>query len=425
MSEPDHTVYEANLPCIVNGAGVKQLRARTIVRAISDAAERWRNADFPARVRATRAIETRMSYTEPVIDYALDALFCSIDAPAIEAVIVNELGSIGALDDFMARAGRPDVTYVARDPIAIVASDTTIGVAIPALVFALCAKATIRVKDRDDGLTRAFVETLGEELPDVRDAVAIDVWSGADDATAQRFFHDVGAAVAFGRDDALRAIRARLPVEAAFVGFGHRTSIAYVARESLADEQHARAAARAIARDVMLYDGDGCLSPHAIFCERGGAVDPRAFARTLGDACDEAAIEFPASESAFDPDAARYRDAARFRAAQGEGAVFGGTIAPHLIVLDPPRGALPPLLPRTAAVYAIEGPSDVMRFIASHALPLEGVAVSQPRADLDAFVRASGASRMCALGTLQRPPLGGDHGGAGRILPLVRAIYRA
>jgi hypothetical protein len=28
------------------------------------------------------------------------------------------------------------------------------------------------------------------------------------------------------------------------------------------------------------------------------------------------------------------------------------------------------------------------------------------------------------LGTLQRPPLGGEHGGAGRILPFVRAIYR-
>ncbi len=403
---------------------MKELRAIRIVRAIADAADRWRNADFPARVRATRAIETRMAYTEPVIDYALDALFGSIDTAAIEAVIANELGSIDALDGFVARAGRPDVTYVARDPIALVASDTTIGVAIPALVFALCAKATIRIKDRDDGLTHAFLETIAEELPSVRDAVDVGAWNGADEAAAERFFHGVGAAIAFGRDDALRAIRARLAADATFVGFGHRTSIAYVTRDSLGDASNARELARAIARDVVLYDGDGCLSPHAIFCERGATIDPLAFARFLGDACDEAAIEFPAATETLAANVARYRDAARFRAAQGDGAVFGGTIAPHLIVFDPPRDEPPPLLTRTAAVYAIDDASDALHVLTSHALPLEAIAFSQQRHELDAFVRASGASRICEAGDLQRPPLGGEHGGAGRIAPLVRAIYR-
>jgi hypothetical protein len=404
---------------------VKHLRAKTIARALGDASLRWRDADFPARVRATRAIETRMNYTEPVVDYALDALFGSIDALAIEAIIASELGALDALDGFVARAGRPDVAYVARDPIALVASDTTIGVVIPALVFALCAKATIRIKDRDDGLTRVFVETIAEELPDVRDAVDVGVWNGADDAVAERFFEGVGAAVAFGRDDALRAIRTRLNAEATFVGFGHRTSIAYVARESLGDVSTARDVARALARDIVLYDGDGCLSPHAIFCERGAAIDPFAFARILGEACDEAAIEFPAASQTLEANVARYRDAARFRAAQGNGAVFGGTIAPHLIVLDPPHGDPPPLLARTAAVYAIDDARDATHVLHRHALPLEAVAVSHERSDLETFVRESGASRMCGIGDLQRPPLGGEHGGTGRILPLVRAIYRA
>jgi hypothetical protein len=403
---------------------VKHLRAKTIARAIGDASARWRDADFPARVRATRAIEKRMAYTEPVIDYALDALFGSIDIAAIEAILADELGSIDALDGFVARAGRPDVTYVARDPIAVVASDTTIGVAIPALVFALCAKATIRIKDRDDGLTRAFVETIAEELPSVRDAVDVGVWNGADAAAAERFFHGVGAAIAFGRDDALRAIRVRLAAEATFVGFGHRTSIAYVTRDSLDDAASARDVARAIARDVVLYDGDGCLSPHAIFCERGATIEPLAFARLLGDACDEAAIEFPAASATLAANVARYRDAARFRASQGDGAVFGGTIAPQLIVFDPPRSEPPPLLTRTAAVYAIDDTNDAMHLLTSHALPLEAIAISRPRPDLDAFVRASGASRICDAGDLQRPPLGGEHGGARRIAPLVRAIYR-
>ena len=395
------------------------------MRAVADAAERWGNADFPARVRATRAIETRTSYTEPVIDYALDALFESIDVASIEAVLANELGSVAALDGFVARPGRPDVTYVARDPIAIVASDTTIGVAIPALVFAACAKATIRIKDRDDGLTRAFVETLAEELPEVREAISVGAWDGLDAGAAEHFLHDAGAVVAFGRDDTLRSIRARLRADASFVGFGHRTSVAYIARESLADATRARDVARSLARDIVLYDGDGCLSPHAVFCETGGTLDALAFARLLGDACDEAAIEFPAGSTAMRSDVSRYRDAARFRAAQGDGALFGGTVTSHLIVLEPPRDEPPPLLSRTAALYAVADPSDALAALRRYALPLEAVALSQSRADLEAFARESGASRVCSVGDLQRPPLGGDHGGAGRIRPLVRAVYRA
>ncbi len=403
---------------------MKKLRAQTIVRAISDASERWRNADFPPRVRATRAIETRTGYREPVIDYALDALFASVDAERIEAVIASELGSLDALDGFVSRAGRPDVTYVAREPIAIVASDTTIGVAIAPLVFALCTKGRVRVKDRRDGLVSAFVETLGEELPALRDTVDAGAWDRADDVAAERMLHDAGAVVAFGRSDALLAIRARLSPEASFTGFGHRTSIAYVARESLDTRERASAIADALARDVLLYDGDGCLSPHAVFCESGGAIAPLAFARALATACDERAVEFPAAFDEPEPAAIAVRDAARFRAAQGSGAVFGGTFAAHVVVFDPPRDDAPPLARRTIAVYAIDAPADAADVLQRHALPLEGIAVSHERADIQTFVVASGASRVCAIGALQLPPLAGDHGGAGRILPLVRAIYR-
>ncbi len=398
---------------------------RTIIAAIADAAERWHNADFPPRVRATRAIETRTGYAEPVIDFALDALFASVTSRALEATIASELGDIAALDGFVTRADRPDVTYRARSPIAIVSSDTTIGVAIPPLVFALCAKAEVRVKDRSDGLVRAFVETLAEELPQIARAVSVESWDGASDDATIRMLHDARAVVAFGRDETLRTIRAALRADASFVGMGHRTSIAYIARESLVEEARIRTLARELARDVLLYDGDGCLSAHVIFCERGAPIGPHAFARTLALACDDAATEFPAGYAELDPAAVRYRDAARFRASQGAGALFGGTIAPHVVVLDPPFDEAPPLMRRTAAVIGVGDAQEALSYLRRHALPLEGVSVSDRRGDLDAFALACGASRICAIGELQRPPLEGEHGGFGRILPLVRAIYRA
>ena len=66
-------------------AALRALPARAIVRAIADAAERWSDADFPPRVRATAAIEERLGYTMPVVDYALDRLFGGITADALTA----------------------------------------------------------------------------------------------------------------------------------------------------------------------------------------------------------------------------------------------------------------------------------------------------------------------------------------------------
>lgn len=402
------------------------LSAGQIVSAAGDASERWRNADFPPRVRATQAIVRRTGYTEPVVDYALDALFGSIDRATLVATIAGELGSLEALDGFITRPGRPDVFFRSVGTVAIVSSDTTIGVAIPAFVFALCAKARVGVKDRDDGLVAAFAASLADERPELRSAMSVAAWSGEDpDAGAIALLARAGAVVAYGRSASLAAIRARTAPAARFFGFEHRTSVGYVTRENLDDPSAAAACARGIATDALLYDGDGCLSLHAAFVERGGALGPAAFAALAAKAFDAAAIEFPAGYSEFDPATAAYASAARFRAAQGEGAVFGGTTGPHLIVLDPPRDQAPPLLRRTLALYAVDGPEEALTIVRRHQLPLEAVASDWAgRDDVEALAIASGASRLAPLGTLQRPPLGGEHGGVGRILPFVRPIYR-
>jgi hypothetical protein len=129
-------------------AALRALPARTIAHALADAAERWS-------------------------DYALDTLFGGITAAALTAVAGAELGSLEALDGFVERDGRPAAWARGVDAVTIVSSDTTIGVAIPALVFALLAKCTVTVKDRSDALVAAFAETLTEELPEL--GAAIDV----------------------------------------------------------------------------------------------------------------------------------------------------------------------------------------------------------------------------------------------------------
>ncbi len=405
---------------------------RRAARAIADAAARWQNADFSPRVRITRALRERTGYSEPVVDYALDALFGAIDERAVLSTIERELGDLAALERFVARDGAPDVTYAPVGRAAIVSSDTTIGVAIPALVFALCAGCTVDVKDRDDRLVGAFLETLAQEWPEFATRATAAAWNGADIAAACEHLGNIDVAIAYGGNDTIAAIRAVLPAGARFVGFGHRTSVGYVTRDALANEQTTRNAAAGAARDALLYDGEGCLSSHAVFVECDGRMSPAEFARELAAACDATAVEFPAGYTDLGADVATYLRASRFRASQGGGSVTVGAFAPHAVTYEASHAISPPLFRRTVAVYAVDDPGEALAYVRRHALPLEGLALSvdafgEARGVRDAyldFVRSSGASYATTLGNLQRPPLAGEHGGAGRILPFVRAIYR-
>jgi hypothetical protein len=398
-------------------------RARELVDAVAAAAARWREAAFPPRVRAAAAVVQRTGYSPPVVAYALDRLFGAVTRAALEATISGELGSLEALDGFVARKGRPDVWFRPAGNVVIISSDTTIGVALHPLVFAICAKAQVLVKDRDDGLIAAFLETLAQEGATWPAGLTAEAWS-ASESTPR--LADADVVIAFGRDEALRAIRAALPVQARFLPFGHRISAGYLTRHALAGEQSARRYARAAALDALLYDGEGCLSLRALFVERGGRLRLAEFAGLLAVACAELTLEFPPGARLPDPRVARYRNRLRFRAAQGAGELHCSRAGEWLVAFDPPPDEPPPLLPRTLAVYPVETPEEAAAYLRRHLLPLEALATDQPDdGALCTFVHQGGAARIARFGTLQDPPLGGEHGGCGRILPFVRAIYRS
>src|SRR6202011_5452614 len=86
------------------------------------------------------------------------------------------------------------------------------------------------VKDRGDALVAAFFSSLAEEHPAFRDAARAATWTGGDDPAEDAPLADPHVVVAFGRDETLRAIRARLNPDARFVPFGHRVSVGRLTR---------------------------------------------------------------------------------------------------------------------------------------------------------------------------------------------------
>jgi hypothetical protein len=399
-----------------------QTPIRKVIRAIADAAERWSDADFPPRVRATERIVARTGYSVPVIEYALDRLFFSIAQRELEAAIVTELGSLDILDGFASRAGRPDAWAAPAGGACIISSRTTIGVAIVPAIFALCAKCDVLVKDREDSLVHAFFETLAEELDPFGRAARASAWSSGDEHAPGLCAFD--AVVAFGDDSTLAAISRGLDPGARFIAYGSRASAGYVTRETLASRNAAAQTARGAARDLVLYETEGCLSLHTLFVERGGEVSIAGFGELLAREVEAANIEFPIGQrSAADTAAiAQQRDLAAFRAAGGLGAVFASQTAEYAILVEQPPSQPPYFLPRTIGIIAVDGPADALAYVRDHRLRLEGFALSTGRNDVVDTAVAAGAVRLTRFGELQHPPLSGDHGGRPRIAEFVRWI---
>ena len=402
---------------------LRALAARRIVGFVADAAARWRDADFAPRVRVSAAIEARLGYTTPVVDYALDRLFFGLTREALQAAIEGELGSVDALDGVVARPGAPAAWARGVERVVIVSSDTTIGVALIPAVFALCAKCDVVVKDRADALIASFFASLAEEHPAFGHAARARAWAGGEDPDEAELLANADTVVAFGRDEALREIRARSGTETRFIAFGHRASIGRLTREDVA--RFDDALAENVARDALLYDGEGCLSLHALFVE-GERAHLARVAETLAAACERVGVEFPGG--ARDPQrvahAAAYRNLAAFRSAGGYGAVIRAGAA--TLVLDPPLREPPPFLPRILPVIRVANDAAVVAYVAQHALPVQALGIAEA-ADERALALAAriGAVRVAPFGTLQAPPVAGHHGGASRIADFVRWIDAA
>jgi hypothetical protein len=390
--------------------------ARSIVGAIDAASARWMDAEFEPRVRAREAACARTGYSRAVVEYAFDRLFGELRGDAIEAIVVDELGCFDVLDGFTAVNGRPNVRTIPIGRVCIISSRTTIGVAIPAAVFAMCAKCNVLVKDREDRLVASFFKTLAEELPDLKERISARSWSGAASG-AEIATYD--AVVAFGDDATLAEIASQLSVSTRFIGYGSKASAGYVTRESLSHEEAARSIARGAALDLTLYEAEGCLSLHTLFVENGGAISVQRFAALLAEALRESARQFPPAIADATTAARRAaaRDLALFRSSA---AIHSDRGAGYLIVLDPPFEEPPLFLPQTIGVRAVDDSARAADYFARHGITLEGLAVAGERIDLLELAATCKAARVAPFGTLQAPPLGAFYGGRPRIAEFVR-----
>ncbi len=394
-----------------------------LVNVLSDVAEAWRKSDNPFRKLALELGPAETGFSAGTLKRGLDGFFRQITRNNLHALLVQELGDARRLDALTAaeaeRKSSRAAMVVGPEFLVHIAAGNIPNPTLTSIVFGLLARSAQFVKCASGSafLPRLFAHSLYEADSKLGACLEIAEWRGGNADLENVLFAEADCVTATGSDETLAAIRSRLPARARFLGYGHRVSFGYVAREVLAHASAPRMAAR-VTDDVVAWNQLGCLSPHVIYVQTGGAVSPERFAELLSDELARCEQTEPRGELAA-PHAAAIasrRGIYEVRAAHSPETLMwhSGNSTAWTVVFEADARFQASCLNRFIYVKPVTDLTELLQ----HAEVVRGkvstvgiAAPEQQTEELAAQLARWGVTRVCPLGQMQNPPLTWRHDG--------------
>lgn len=417
----------------VRAAAAQHLRTlpvSRIVEIVDAAVARLLDRSDPFRREAERLLPAVTGFDAEMVRLGLDASLQAFRAPQLHRFVAEDFANPKVLDEFQPAAKGGAVR--AFGPGLLLHSWAGNVPALPlwSLVCGLLVKSGTlgKLPSAEPVFATLCARLLAEVHPPLADCIAIAWWPGGDAARADAAIAEADAVLAYGGNEAITDLRARVPAGKRFLGYGHKLGFGLVARAAL-DAQRAPATARLAAHDIVRYEQQGCYSPHQFFVERGGRVDPRAFAQYLAAELANQQQRFPRRAASLEEGAAMagWRQARELQALADEAfALFGDEqSAWSLAYADAPQPLAPTAGGRSILVCAVDALDEVPALVAPHAQFLQTAGVAaEPRElyRLAESLGAAGVTRICALGAMTAPEAGWHHDGRFNLLDLVRMV---
>ena len=332
-----------------------------------------------------------------------------ITARGLLALVESELGHAAVLDRFVARGGKQVRAVAPRRILHILSRNT------PAAALQTILRGLLLGSENFCKLPSAGIPEVAEFRARLPLALAERLHVSRD--LPDGWFASADAAVVFGRDETVAAIAARLPRGIPFIAHGHRLSLAIVFHDP------ALRSVRGAARDVSIFDQQGCLSPHVIFIRERVPSDTQRYAAAL--AGEMARFEKKSPRAALATSEANsirtLRDECAFLAANGgQVTAFASEDTAWTVIADRTPGL--PLSPLNRVIFVKPLPPDLPSLLAPHRTHLSTCGI-WPATDANRDLAAAhGFTRICPIGKMQSPPADWHHDGQQVLAPLVRWV---
>jgi hypothetical protein len=402
------------------GAKLRRRPARETLDALAAVLDGWRRERSPWRRALEAALPEATGFSAPVVAEGLRLGLASWSGEKLLELVAREVGPEDRLDDAAASM------VSGFDTTAVFLAGAIPMPTLLALVAPLALRSPVlaKVAARDPVTARHVARSIAECDPLLGQCVDCVEFARGDGDSAEALL-TADCIVATGSDETVATVGARVRPPRRLVTYGHRLSVAVVGSEALSGNE-LRDAADRLALDVALWDQLGCLSPVAAYVVDADVAAADAFAEALSGALADVEERLPrgavdkatAARIALERADAEMRGAAGARVAVHAGAGSSWTVvredAP--VVRPAPLHRFVRVLPTSDGAALIDALAPLGPHLAAAALAgfgAETPALARRLADL-------GASRICALGSMQCPPLAWSHDNRGVLTPLAR-----
>lgn len=383
----------------------------------------WLNPEFRFRKMALEGGPDAIGFSSATIANGLDAFFREVTQERLEDLIRQELGHLDRFEMFCAldSEGRTRRSAQARgsEMIGQIAAGVIPNSIFLTIILGLIARSAQVVKCSSGSkfLPRLFAHSLYEAAPKLGACLEIVEWAGGEESLESVLFSEADCVVCSGSDTTLTAVRQRLPGNLRFLGYGHRVSFGFISVQSFSTASLSGLARKA-AEDVAAWNQLGCLSPHLFYVEHGGRVSAEQFAEALAEELEELEKTEPRGNLSPDQAAtiATRRSFYELRAANSpETKVwFSRESTAWTVIYEADPLFQMSCLNRfiyvkgvTDLKQALEGADAVRNHVST-----VGLAATGTRAEAMAQELAQwGATRICPIGQMQKPPLTWRHDG--------------
>ena len=259
-----------------------------LLRTLGLVAEKWLDPAYPIRQLALEEGATSTGFPRHTIETGLTALFREMTQESLNHLILQDLGHVRRLDnpvsgDAETRTGRKGFA-VGPELIGHITGGVIPNPVITSMVLGLLARSAQFVKCArgTSYLPRLFAHSLYETEPKLGACLEIVEWPGGDEVLEAPLFEACDCVTGTGDDATMDALAARLPRSTRFISYGHRVSFIYVTKAGLED-CNPRVLAEQVVDDVVHWNQSGCLSPHAVYVEKGTTPSPDRLAQLIAD----------------------------------------------------------------------------------------------------------------------------------------------
>jgi hypothetical protein len=401
------------------------VRASTpgIVAAIDAAAARIADRASAEGGAARELLPAVTGYSLATVEDILQHMTNDWRADSLRTLLRSEFGAASSVDEPIRDLHTGRLLLMRGPQLAFqIFSGNVPGVAVTSLVRALLVKAASlgKTASGEPVLPIIFMQALAAIAPQFAECIAITYWPGGSESLEAVALHAADMVVVYGSDETVQFVTQRSHPDTRLVVHGPKLSIGIVGRSATVAD------AAAIASATAAYDQQGCVSPHVVYVERGGNLEPKELARAVADALADLELRQPRRKLSH-AEALTIRKArahAEFRGlAGGDSDVFGSDDTSYTVIYDDDPVLIASCLNRTLYVKPIANVDDVPALLAPHRAVLQSAALAGLSAagmnDLARALADCGITRITTFNDLPWPRMWWHHDGRGPLQELL------